>query len=254
MDLIEFEKWCTDSWGSEYRDSETLVANGTKQIRNNVYYYSITQQVKLKIAEILILESCKNIGSYCSTEDDIWYICHFVDEIVDNHFGFDGRHLQPIIAALFLLSNIEYGRGSPEKRSDFDHVCAGGGAMVAMYLMAHLEYLFRINSRYLSEDGSIIKKIPNQLKNKLNIKNQTRINHIDQAFTLFLYRNNTWLSNRLKMLDKKILVTKRLKKIRNPVMHGELADPSSEAMFFGLLTAMFYYGSSLKPIEWVSVA
>ena len=89
--------------------------------------------------------------------------------------------------------------------------------------------------------------LPNQLRTRASIRqNQTRINNIDQAFILYLYRNRTFLGKRLIILDRRIGITNRLKKIRNPVMHGELVDPSSEAMFFGLMTAMFYYGSHLQ--------
>ena len=112
--------------------------------------------------------------------------------------------------------------------------------------MAHLEYLFRVKGRYLNENGSIKVKLPKQLIEKASIrKEQKRINNIDQAFAIYLFRNRTILGKRLIILDKNIGITGRLKRIRNPVMHGELADASSEAMFFGLMTALFYYGSKL---------
>lgn len=257
IDLEEFENWCKASWGSKIRDFKKLMASDTKQIRKNMDFDIITEQVKLRMAEKLILESCSNIGSYCSSGDDNWYIHNFTKELFGNHVGFDGRSTESLKATLFLLAHIDYGYTSPDRRSDFDHICAGGGAMVAMYLMAHLEYLVRVNGRYLNENGSIKRKylikvsgngnkLPNELRIKASIRpDQKRINNIDQAFIMYIYRNRTFLGKRLIMLDKKIGIANRLKKIRNPVMHGELADPSSEAMFFGLITAMFYYGSHL---------
>jgi len=245
INLEEFEDWCKASWDSEIRNFEKLMASGTKQIRNNIDFGVISQQVKLRMAEKLILESCSRIGAYASTGDDRWYIYNFTQELFGNHVGFDGRSTKPLKAALILLAHIDYGYISPDKRGDFEHICAGGGAMVAMYLMAHLEYLFRVNGRYLNENGSIKKTIPNQIRVKASIrKDPTRINNIDQAFILYLYRNRTFLGKRLIMLDERIGIAKRFKRIRNPVMHGELPDPSSEAMFFGLMTAMFYYGSN----------
>lgn len=256
MNLEEFEKWCLVSWGSEVRGIKQLIGRGTKQIRNNIDFNNITQEVKLRMAEKLILESCSHIGSYASSGDDRWYIKNFTEELFGNYEGFDGRSTEPLKAALILLTYIDYGSTSPDKRGDFEHICTGGGAMVAMYLMAHSEHLFRINGRYLNDNGSIkknylkpggkINKIPNQLRRKASVKqNYTRINKIDQAFIMYLYRNRSTLAKRLISLDKNIAIVRRLKRIRNPVMHGELADPSSEAMFFGLMTAMFYYGSNL---------
>ena len=247
IDLEEFENWCKVSWGSKIRDAKKLMAGNTKQIRNNIDFSIVTQQVKLCMAEKLILESCSRIGAYMTSGDDRWYIYNFTKELFGSYIGFDGRSTEPLKAALFLLARIDYGYISPDKRSDFDHICAGGGAMVAMYLMAHLEYLFRVNGRYLNEKGSLKMNLPNQLRTRASIRqNQTRINNIDQAFILYLYRNRTFLGKRLIILDRRIGITNRLKKIRNPVMHGELVDPSSEAMFFGLMTAMFYYGSHLQ--------
>jgi hypothetical protein len=247
LNIEKFENWCKESWGTETRDEKKLFAGNTKQIRDNIDFSTTTNEVKLRIAEKLILESCSHVGSYASSGDDVWYIYNFAKELFNNYIGFNDRRTEPLKAALYLLSHIDYGRTSPDKRSDFDHICAGGGAMVAMYLMAHSEYLFRVQGRYLNENGSTRVKLPKQLINKASIRtSQKRINNIDQAFTIYLYRNQTILGKRLIMLDKKIGITVRLKRIRNPVMHGELADASSEAMFFGLMTAMFYYGSKLQ--------
>jgi len=246
LNIEKFENWCKESWGTETRDVKKLFARNTKQIRDNINFSTTTNDVKLRIAEKLILESCSHVGSYPSSGDDVWYIYNFAQELFNNYVGFDDRSTEPLKAALYLLSHIDYGRTSPDKRSDFDYICAGGGAMVAMYLMAHLEYLFRVKGRYLNENGSIKVKLPKQLIEKASIrKEQKRINNIDQAFAIYLFRNRTILGKRLIILDKNIGITGRLKRIRNPVMHGELADASSEAMFFGLMTALFYYGSKL---------
>ena len=80
------------------------------------------------------------------------------------------------------------------------------------------------------------REIPNQLKKQLkqlgagNVEPKWRCNRINQAFYIFLYRNRTLLGKKLKIAD-------RLDYIRNPVMHGELNDPSSEARF----SNVFYY-------------
>ena len=90
-------------------------------------------------------------------------------------------------------------------------------------------------------------KIPQQLQNQAGIQlNQKQINQIHRAFILYLYRNRTPLGKRLRRLDRTLGIKNRLEKIRNPVMHGELADPGVEAKFFGLLIAMFYYAENSK--------
>lgn len=114
--------------------------------------------------------------------------------------------------------------------------------MAAMYLLAQLEFLCRVKGRYLNEDGTIKLTIPVKLGEKAKLKtNQKRVNRIEQAFCLYVYRNKTLAGKRLRMLDKKLSIAERLRKIRHPVMHGELPDPSVEAKFLGLLIAMLYY-------------
>jgi len=152
-------------------------------------------------------------------------------------------------AALLLVANEQYSTALPSDRSNFDHIRAGGAALSAMYLMARLENLFRIKSRYLNEKGIVKRGIPNQLGKKLeqlgakNVGPKWQCNRINQSFMVFLYRNRTLLGTRLKIMNKKLKIADRLDKMRNPVMHGELEDPGSEARFLGLLIAMFYYGA-----------
>lgn len=122
--------------------------------------------------------------------------------------------------------------------------------MTAMYLVAVLEFLCRVRGRYLGKDGVVKRAIPKQLHKKAGLRHNQQlhkkgpVNRIHQAFTLYLYRNSTPLGKRLRKLEKLLTITRRLEKIRNPVMHGELPDPSVEADFFALLIAMFYYAES----------
>lgn len=243
----EFMEWCNKSWGSVNRSREQLWAKETKQLRNELKYETVSDAIKLRMAEILILESCRYTGSYISSGDDIWYMHNFAKEFTASIYGFKGRSTEPLRAAFFLLAHVDYGRTTPDKRGDYEHICAGGGAMVAMYLLAHLEYLFRVNGRYLNRKGIVIWEIPKQLRTKVSkFKVNSQINNIDQAFALYVYRNKTHLGKCLKKLDQKIGIADRFKRTRNPIMHGEFENPESEAMFYGLMTAMFYYGNKLS--------
>lgn len=180
------------------------------------------------------------------------YILNFTKDLKQNRNvdGFSGRVTQPLLAALLLIVHGQFSSALPSDRSDCDHIRAGGAALSAMYLMARLENLFRTRGRYLNEDGTLKRRIPNQLSqillNRCGVKGigrNWRCKRINQAFHIFLYRNRTLLGKRLKIIDKKLKIADRLDYIRNPVMHGELKDSSSEARFLALLTAMFYYGS-----------
>lgn len=208
-------------------------------------FCNILPPLKVHIAERLILESCGHMGSLIDSGDVSWYIYGFGRELQGAGKGFKGRRLQPQKAALLLIALLRFSSALPRDRNDFDQIRAGGGAMAAMYLLAQLEFLFRVKGRYLGKNGMIKRKVPQQLRKKAGFRSkQNRVNRIHQAFVLYLYRNRTALGKRLRSLEKNLGITKRLKTIRDPVMHGEMADPAVEAQFLALLVAMFYYSES----------
>ncbi len=249
-DVAEFEEWCKKSWGKSLRDKKLFFTRNTPQIRQYKDFEGMGNPLKMHIAEKLILESCGRVGAYTDTGDVRWYIHNFAKNLQGNRniAGFGGRITQPLIAALLLIAHGQFSSALPSDRSDFDHIRAGGAALSAMYLMARLENLLRIRGRYLNEDGTVKKLIPNQLRQILlreggvrRRSNNWRCNRINQSFYVFLYRNKTLLGRRLKKMNKKLKIADRLKYIRHPAMHGELKDPSPEARFLSLLIAMFYY-------------
>lgn len=239
-EIADFDRWCQDSWGMKVRNVQLLASN-IPQIRDHVNFNRTSRSLKAHIAEKLILESCGRIGAFCESGDVTWYIREFGLELRDDGAIFTGRRIQPLKAALLLLAHMQFSSALPINSSDCDHIRAGGAAMSAMYLLAHLEFLFRKKSRYLYEDGTVKQPIPETLRKKHKINNKKRINNIDLALILYLYRNNS--AKCLQVLEKKLGIARRLKRVRHPIMHGELPDPGFEAMFFGLLTAIFYYGA-----------
>lgn len=248
-EILEFERWCKESWGKPMRDNKLFFASGTPQIRQYADFENMDNSLKMHIAEKLIFESCSRVGAFVHSGDLPWYIYHFAKSLKGDVVGSSGRVTLPLRAALLLIAySSNAGFISPPNRSDFDHICADGTALSAMYLMARLENLFRIKSQYLNEDGTLKKSIPKQLRQILRrhgvnrIGNNWRCSRINQAFMIFLYRNRTILGKQLRIMNKKLCIADRLDKIRNPAMHGELEDPSSEAKFLSLLIAMFYYG------------
>lgn len=247
-ELSEFSRWCQASWGSPVRSHRRLFAHGTPQIRDNYDFYKISPFLKVHVAEKLIIESCNRIGAFQESGDVTWYIYSFVRDIRDDGDDFTGRRIQPLKAALHLLTASQFSHALPRNADDIGQILAGGAAMSAMYLLAQLEFLCRKKCRYLNEDGTIKRVIPAQLRKKAGLKanvepnTQDRVNRIDQAFSLYLYRNRTLAGKRLQILNQKLRILERLRRIRHPVMHGELPDPAVEANFLGLLIAMFYYG------------
>lgn len=247
-EVSDFDSWCQNSWGSTVRSYRQLLTPSTPQIQDHVDYDHISHSLKLHIAEKLIFESCYQKGSFVESGDVTWYICKFSRELRGDGNDFAGRRIQPLKAALLLTAHSQFSSAAQSSSNDFDQILAGGAAMSAMYLLAQFEYLCRKKGRYLNEDGTIKRIIPTQLRKsaglKANFKPNTRkrVNQIDQAFRLYLYRNRMPAGKRLQILNQKLRIIERLGRIRHPVMHGKLPDPAVEAWFLALLIAMFYYG------------
>ena len=172
-------------------------------------------------------------------------IYNFAKEFKGLYRGFDGRRVKPLRAALLLVSHWEFTLIAPSDNKDWDAIKTGGATLGAMYLVALLEFLCRVTGRYLDYSGKIIRELPKQLREKTAISpDQKRVNRIDQAFAIYLYRNQAHLGKRLRTLDHRLQITRRLQNIRNPLMHGEAEDASTEPYFLALLVAMFYYSST----------
>ena len=198
--------------------------------------------VQSRIAEVLILESTSHMGSFIDSGDVAWCLHHFGRKLRGGIGGFDGRRFQPFKSAVFLVANSRFSSMSPRDLDDENQILAGGAAVATPYLFAQLEHLFRLNSRYLSVDGTVVRQPPRQLVNKAKLRaHQARVSQIKQAFVMYKYRNTSNLGRRLRRLDEKLRITARLSLLRNPAMHGELADAGFESKFLALMCAMFYY-------------
>ena len=123
--------------------------------------------LKEHIAEKLIEESCRHIGTFQESGDVTWYILRFARELRDDSVDFSGRRIQPLKAALFLTAYSEFSCALSIDKDDFDHIRAGGAAMSSMYLLSQLEFLFRRKGRYLNDNGILKQGIPAQLLYKI---------------------------------------------------------------------------------------
>jgi hypothetical protein len=114
--------------------------------------------------------------------------------------------------------------------------------LATLYLMSQLEFIFRMKSRYLDGHGAVLQLLPIELLKKLSrSRTPHRINQINDAFIIYLYRTPTPLAVRLRKLERQLAISDRLGLIRNPAMHGLMGDPAVEGRFLGLVLSMFYY-------------
>ncbi|HUV80793.1 MAG TPA: hypothetical protein VMW40_08260 [Candidatus Bathyarchaeia archaeon] len=244
-EIAEFEVKCLQAWGKSERDINQLLDLNFPNIRDilNSQFCDLSPALKIHIAEKIIKESTSG-GSVIDSGDGIWYLRNFGNEIEWRRGIFDFNRLRPIQAAilLFSFSFIPVGiEPEFEKRKELDHIISGGAPLATSYLVSQLEYIFRKKSRYLDEEGHILREIPDQLLQKIGLnKTPRRINQINQEFLLFLYRNNDTIARKLKKLERKIKISERLKH-RHLILHGTYPDISSLGFLFSLVIAMFYY-------------
>ena len=252
-EVTGFDSWCNRSWGAPTRNTRQLLARNTPRIQDNFDFKNLSPSVKFRIVETLILESCSHYGSFSESGDVSWFIWNFGRELDEDGTNIEGRSILPTKAALLLTAHSTFPGASSPNCDDLDYILGGGGAIAATYFLTRVEYLCRVKGRYLDSGGRIKKQIPTCYRNKWQLRaNQSRINRIEQAFILYLYRNKTLAGTRLRILDnkfrsmKKLRIAERLARLRNPVMHGELGDPAVESRFLALLIAMFWYGEHIK--------
>ena len=240
-----FEQWCLNAWGQSTRGSELLWAVGTPQIRHAWSFEDLSPALKAFLAKKLIVESCSQLGSIAATGDVHWFIHSFAREFPAGGLTWDLRRARPLKSSLMLVSYAHSYWSSDEIGQDLQAMTAGGDALAAMYVLAQLEYLWRVMSGYLDEDGELQTALPVSLRRSLDIpRNSTRVNRIDHAFRIYLYADIEPLAGDLCELDELVEIERRLQVLRNPVMHGQLPDPGVEAMFLSLLMAMFHYNPS----------
>lgn len=246
--IDEFEQKCFEAWGKSERDVGQLFDISNPKIKDIVDddFQRLSCHLKLHIALKIINESLYNAGTIVDSGDLNWYIRNFAEDIKWSCNSFDYRRSIPLKSALFLLiSNTSQSEFS--KRSHIDHILAGGIMPATLYLVSQLEYLLRKNSRYLDTDGKVIKEIPPQLQKKTIPKYQVgtrkRVNRINDAFVMYTYRNQSLTARTLKHLDSKLLISKRLDKSRNRIMHGELTV-TAEGYLCALIISMFYYSQN----------
>ena len=177
-----------------------------------------------------------------ASDDMHGFIQKFAHDVEWSIGNFDDRRSKALRSALLLVAHKNIFPWRPSR--DIDVILNGGAAPASAYLLAMIEFFLRARSRYLNEEGELTRIIPNQLQARVKLQQNKigfRVNQIKKSFHLFIYRNTEKSASHLRNLQRKIKIDERLKLIRNPTMHGSLADPASEAPFYALVVALFYY-------------
>ena len=243
-EIENFDQRCIDAWGAPLRSHKQVLAHGIPRIKDFVQFDQTSNVLKIHIAEKLLLESSPHVGSVTASVDVQWYLRNVAHDLQHDVGMVDYERVQPLKSALLLtvIAPPLLFMKCPEDDLDLYLILNGGAAPAALYLLSQLEYLFRVKGQYLDKEGQAIRKIPPQLCRKAGLSmNQTRISQIKQAFLIYLYRNPTPLAKRLGKLERRLKLSKRLARIRNPAMHGPLPDIAVEGRFYGFLISMFYY-------------
>lgn len=236
-------------WGLERRSHAQLFDRKLVRIQEMVDYSSASLELKIFLAETILRESTPTCGAYAENGDARWFLRCAGREMNLEKGPFDLRRVQVIRSAIMLLVHAHFGVFDPpetrEQYGDLNLILGDGGAALAStHLLSQLEYLFRVKSKFLDQDGKLLLSVPAALRTMpgfIGKKVGNRINQIQNAFTLYLEANFDPLAISLAQLDRDINVGNRLSRIRPHAMHGVLADTSSEGLFYGLLLSMFYY-------------
>jgi hypothetical protein len=197
-----------------------------------------------------VIDSCARIGSFYGTTDVYNFLKIVAKDISDAKDSaiFQGRYKEHVAYAVNMIASN--GFTSPP------------AAIASEYLNTRFEFYFRILSGKLNGDGTWIdetlKDIAFSSLGDSRIKNK-RIN--DVALTYKIMKLNRLLPlvkhceeidrilypSPVRMPDKRTFlgdIGDRIKYLRVRSAHGYWGDISSEAVFYGLMTAIVFYNQT----------
>lgn len=161
---------------------------------------------------------------------------------------FPGRYLEHVAYAVKMAAALEGFTTSP-------------AAIASLYLVTRFEYYFRILSGKLNGDGSWISSSDQNAVHSIisdrRLKSK-RISSVSLAYKIMLTNNSLNLTKICSQLDKSLYketikvtggmevsdIGSRIEFGRHVTTHGHWGDMSSEAIFYGLMTAIVFYNQS----------
>jgi len=222
-------------WGSL---KKTVLPATQLLVKDVVDFGSLCADAKVLIAELLISASCQRLGAIATDEDMVWFLESAAHEIrpLSPEGVFSDRRAGLVRDAIISLVSMGV---SP--------------AIITPYLVAELEFMIRIKSRYLNLSGYIVKSIGKTVcaHKQFSRKKGGRVNLIDVALLLLLYRNSGQLAAALNRIGgnlprslgpkPRMRLAARLARARHGIMHGEFSFVGTEAYLFALLVTVFFY-------------
>ncbi|MCQ3930811.1 MAG: hypothetical protein DPW16_10165 [Chloroflexi bacterium] len=125
--------------------------------------------------------------------------------------------------------------------------------MAASYLVTRFEFYFRVLSGVLNEDGTWIGgRPPLSISSVIQVR-KGRVSNVDISYKIMKLNTSTKVTTAFNQLDISLSpywspkikdIGERIARMRLPTAHGALGDPSSEAIFYGLVTAIVFYNQS----------
>lgn len=233
-------------WGAPTRNAAQFLDGRTPRVQDFVKFESSPDDVRVDVAEVLVRESLHQVGALMDSGDVTWFLLNFGRDLSglsgDDYEPFSGRRGRPLRSAILLVANSISG-GPLESASDADLIASGGATVGSLYLLAQLEFYLRVKSKYLTFDGEVKTPLPQDLVAALGWgRTRKRVNQVDDALVIYLYENEDPVAMRIRDLNPAIGLRDRLALMRNPLIHGPLAESLTEGMVYALVLAMCYYG------------
>lgn len=196
-----------------------------------------------------ITSRCSTIGAFMGTTEPYGFIRETAAEMAQSQpcEAFPERYIEHVAYALGEVANNMF--TSPP------------AAIASVYLATRFEYYFRVLSGMLNPDGTwVSSSAQDSARQQLNDNRlgKKRISSVSLTYKLLKLNASSELSKHLASLDAAVYSSPttvctgqvvadmgdRIEFGRHAVGHGHWGDISSEAVFYGLMTAPVFYSKA----------
>jgi hypothetical protein len=207
---------------------------------------------RTQIAVDFIKECCPSIGRLKETDDVNKYLKETASEMASSKPSvvFPQRYIEHVAYAIDMVAS--------------NNVLTPPSAIASVYLATRFEFYFRILSGKLNGDGTWLstlsdseyqtakkkfKNIPGRNKQLSDVALTYKLMKLDQSRKIVRVctdLDNSLYSSPQKVVGSKVItdIGDRIKFMRDATGHGHSGDISSEALFYGLMTALVFYNQN----------